>query len=84
MPDPVAMAITLQPKLCTDSSMHYVDVEATSELTRGMTVVDRLGVAADERNTVLWEWAWKGQVRTRVCWTLDVAGWKAALFAAVR
>ncbi len=84
LPDPVAMAITLQPRLCTDSSMNYVDVETTSELTRGMTVVDRLGVAEDERNRVLWEWAWKGQAKTRVCWTLDVAGWKAALCAAVR
>jgi inosine-uridine nucleoside N-ribohydrolase len=59
--------------------MHYVDVEASSDLTRGMTVVDRLGVAEDERNRGLWEWAWKRQVRTRVCWTLDVEGWKAAL-----
>jgi purine nucleosidase len=84
LPDPVAMAITLQPSLCTDSSMNYVDIETTSELTRGMTVVDRLGVAGDERNRVLWEWAWKGQVRTRVCWTLNVAGWKAALCAALR
>ena len=83
LPDPVAMAITLQPRLCTDSSLHYVDIEATSELTRGMTVVDRLGVAEDERNRVLWEWAWRGQVKTRVCWTLDVAGWKAALCAAL-
>jgi inosine-uridine nucleoside N-ribohydrolase len=84
LPDPVAMAITLQPRLCTDSSMHYVDVEATSELTRGMTVVDRLEVAQDERNRVTWGWALKGQEKTRVCWTLDVAGWKAALCDAVR
>ena len=79
LPDPIAMAITLQPELCTASSMRYVDVEAASDLTRGMTVVDRLGVAEDERNRDLWEWAMKRQVRTRVCWTLDVIGWKAAL-----
>ena len=79
LPDPIAMAITLQPELCTASSMRYVDVEAASDLTRGMTVVDRLGVAEDERNRDLWEWATKRQVRTRVCWTLDVIGWKAAL-----
>jgi len=83
LPDPVAMSITLQPKLCMASSMHYVDVETTSDLTRGMTVVDRLGVVEDQRNRGLWEWAWKGQVRTRVCWALDVAGWKAALCAAL-
>jgi len=81
LPDPVAMAIALRPELCTASSMHYVDVETMSDLTRGMTVVDRLVVAEDERNRGLWEWAWKGQVRTRVCWTLDVTGWKAALYA---
>ena len=81
LPDPVAMAIALQPELCTAASMHYVDVETMSDLTRGMTVVDRLAVAEDERNRGLWEWAWKGQVRTRVCWTLDVTGWKAALYA---
>ena len=84
LPDPVSAAITLQPNLCTHSSMHYVDIETASELTRGMTVVDRLGVAADERNRVTWEWALIGQVKTRICWTLDIAGWKALLYAALR
>src|SRR5262249_45342175 len=50
LPDPISAAVTLQPKLCTDSSMHYVDIETASDLTRGMTVVDSLGVAKDERN----------------------------------
>lgn len=84
LPDPVSAAITLEPKLCTASSMHYVDVETASELTRGMTVVDRLGVAGDERNRGTWEWALTGQVKARVCWTLDVASWKALLYAALR
>ena len=84
LPDPVSAAITLQPELCTASSLHYVDVETSSELTRGMTVVDRLGVADDERNRNTWEWALKGKVKTRVDWTLDVPGWKAALFAALQ
>ena len=83
LPDPIAMAITLQPELCISSSMHYVDVETTSEMTRGMTVVDRLDVAGDERNRGLWEWALKSQVKTHVCWTLDVDGWKKALLAAL-
>jgi purine nucleosidase len=83
LPDPVAMSIALQPELCTASSMHYVDVETTSDLTRGMTVVDRLGVGEDERNRGLWAWAFEPPVRTRVCWTLDVAGWKAALYTAL-
>ena len=84
LPDPISAAITLQPELCTDSSMHYVDIETASDLTRGMTVVDRLGVATDERNTNTWEWALKGKVKTQVDWTLDVAGWKSALFAALK
>jgi purine nucleosidase len=84
LPDPVAMAIALEPGLCTSSSMQYVDVETTSDLTRGMTVVDRLAVAGDERNRGLWEWALKAQAKTRVCWSLDVDGWKAALWAALR
>ena len=84
LPDPVSAAITLDPKLCTASSLHYVDIETGSELTRGMTVVDRLGVVNDERNKATWEWALKGQVKTRVDWTLDVAGWKAALYAALQ
>src|SRR5207253_3032591 len=83
LPDPIAMAIALQPGLCTSSSMHYVDVEVASDLARGMTVVDRLDVAGDERNKSLWEWALRAQVKTHVCWTLDVDGWKRALYAAL-
>jgi len=83
LPDPITMAIALRPELCTSSSMHYVDVETASELTRGVTVVDRLNVAGDERNRHLWAWALKGQIRARICWTLDIEGWKAALYAAL-
>jgi purine nucleosidase len=63
--------------------MHYVDIETASELTRGMTVVDRLNVAGDGRNRDLWEWALLAQVKTHVCWALDVEGWKKALYAAL-
>jgi purine nucleosidase len=83
LPDPIAMAIALQPDLCTSSSLHYFDVETASDLTRGMTVVDRLNVAGDERNKSQWEWAMKAPVKARVCWTLNVDGWKRALFAAL-
>lgn len=83
LPDPITMAIALRPELCTSSSMHYVDVETAGELTRGMTVVDRLNVAGDERNRDRWAWALEAQIRARVCWTLDVQGWKAALYAAL-
>ena len=83
LPDPISMAIALRPELCTSSSMHYVDVETTSELTRGTTVVDRLHVAGDERNRDLWAWALKTNVKTHICWTIDIDGWKAALRAAL-
>lgn len=83
LPDPITMAIALRPELCASSGMHYVDIETASELTRGMTVVDRLNVAVDGRNSTLWAWALKANVKTHICWTLDVEGWKAALFAAL-
>jgi purine nucleosidase len=84
LPDPVAMAIALDPAICTSASAHHVDVEVNSELTRGMTVVDRLGVAGDARNRGVWE-AMVGRVpRVRVCWEIDVARWKSALYASLR
>ena len=55
-----------------------------SELTRGMTVVDRLNVAADERNQAVWADALRKGSKTKVCWTIDNRRWKEALFAALR
>src|SRR5664279_4441880 len=54
LPDPVAMSIALDPTIGTDWSEHFIDVETQSELTRGMTVVDRLNVAGDDRNRSVW------------------------------
>jgi purine nucleosidase len=84
LPDPVAMSIALDPAVGTDWSQHYVDVETQSELTRGMTVVDRLNVADDERNQAVWADVLKKKCRAKVCWTLDNQSWKEALFAALR
>lgn len=83
LPDPIAMAISLQPALCVDASACTVEIETRSELTRGMTVVDRLGVAADPRNRVVWSRVQSRQPPVRVCWGLDVPGWKGALRAAL-
>ncbi len=84
LPDPVAMGILLDPSLSLDASRHFVDVETNSELTRGMTVVDRLNVAGDRRNQHLWsEMLTRGKLTT-VCWKLDVARWKEMLFYALR
>jgi purine nucleosidase len=84
LPDPVAMAIALDPTIGTEWSEHYVDVETQSELTRGMTVVDRLNVAADERNRSVWEQALRRRPKTKVCWTIDAKRWKRALFSALQ
>lgn len=84
LPDPVAMAIALDPTIGTNWSDHYVDVETQSELTRGMTVVDRLNVAADERNRAVWAPVLKKKCKVKVCWTIDNRRWKEALFAALR
>lgn len=43
-PDPIAMAVALDPSVATSSRRLYVDVETAGELTRGQTVVDHLGI----------------------------------------
>jgi purine nucleosidase len=83
LPDPVTMCLALDPSVGTEWSNHYVEVETQSELTRGMTVVDRLNVADDERNRDVWAPAiQKGRVK--VCWTIDNARWKQALYTALQ
>jgi purine nucleosidase len=82
LPDPIAMAYALDPALCPKTSRHYVDVETTSELTRGMTVVDQLGVAHDERNRETWrKLLGRGAPNATICWELDAARWKAMLYS---
>lgn len=83
LPDPVAMSVLLDPGLCRSVSEHYVEIETTSELTRGMTVVDRLNVADDSRNESVWARALESRRKTSVCWDLDTPGWKAALMQAL-
>ena len=83
LPDPVAMSIALDPSIGTEWSSHYIDVETRSELTRGMTVVDRLNVAGDERNLPAWGAVVRAGHKARVCWTIDAGRWKQSLFAAL-
>jgi len=71
LPDPVTMAIALDPSVCTRRKKHFVDVEIESELTRGMTVVDQLGVLNKEPNI-------------EVCWAIDAAKWKENLYQTLR
>jgi purine nucleosidase len=84
LPDPVAMAIALDPSIVTQQSEHYVDVETSSELTRGMTVVDRLNVAGNERNRAVWAPILDRGRKSRVYWNIDNRRWKQALFATLR
>ena len=84
LPDPVCMSIALDPSIVTDQSDHFVDVETSSELTRGMTVVDRLNVSANDRNKSVWAKVLKQGTKANVVWTIDIARWKQALFASLR
>jgi purine nucleosidase len=84
LPDPVAMAIALDPTICTSRSKHHVEVETASELTRGMTVVDRLNVAGDDRNRGVWSTFAGREKNVDVCWSIDVPRWKALLYESLR
>ncbi|HQY91308.1 nucleoside hydrolase [Caldilinea sp.] len=66
LPDPITMAIALDPRVCTRRSWHYVDVACAEELTRGMTVVDELNVTDHKPNL-------------EVCWEIDRRLWKEIL-----
>ncbi|MGB0034593.1 MAG: nucleoside hydrolase [Candidatus Acidiferrales bacterium] len=70
-PDPVTMSIAIDSSICTSLGHHYVDVETESELTRGMTVVDQLGVTKQPPNI-------------EVCWKMDAARWKEMLYKILR
>ena len=84
LPDPVAMGIALNPALCTSSNEHFVEIETSSDLTRGATVVDRLNVTSDARNIDVWAKTIEKQPKKiHVCWSLDVPAWKQALFVAL-
>ena len=84
LPDPVAMAVALDPSIVTSQSQHFLDVETQSELTRGMTVVDRLNVAHNERNREVWAIPLASAFKAKIIWTIDNARWKQSLYAALK
>jgi purine nucleosidase len=84
LPDPVAMAVALDPTIATSWSEHYVEVETCSDLTRGMTVVDRLNVAGDPRNRAVWSSLVDEPRNAKVCWSIDIKRWKELLYSALR
>jgi purine nucleosidase len=83
LPDPVAMSIALDPSIGTQVNQHYADVETASELTRGMTVVDRLGVATNERNRAAWADLIQRGPNAKIYWAIDALRWKQALYASL-
>jgi len=83
LPDPVCMSIALDPSIVTNQTEHFVDVETASELTRGMTVVDRLNVSANDRNKSIWADVLKQRPKPKVAWTIDIPRWKQALYHAL-
>jgi purine nucleosidase len=90
LPDPVAMAIAIDPAICTRKSKHYVAVECDGTYTRGMTVVDQLGSAGrDVRNSMASVPMWaeivnKGEPFITVCWEIDAQRWKDLLYKTMR
>ena len=50
LPDPIAMAIAIDPTIATVTKHLHVAIETKSELTRGATVVDHLGITGQEPN----------------------------------
>ena len=78
LPDPVAMAVALDPSIALESSDHCVEIETHSDLTRGMTVVDRLNVSSDARNRGVWSSS-TSPIKANVCWRIDIPRWKQIL-----
>ncbi|WP_287357050.1 nucleoside hydrolase [Moorena sp. SIO3B2] len=60
-------AVALDPAIVTTQSKYYVEVETLSELTRGQTVVDQLGVLKQTPNMT-------------VIWSIDAPRWKEHLY----
>lgn len=50
LPDPLAMAITLQPELIQQSGKFYTTVELNGRHTRGQTVIDYTGISGEPPN----------------------------------
>ena len=85
LPDPVAMAVALDPEVVTRKSRHAVDVECEGTLTRGMTVVDELDVVPRGLgDSAGWRpAAVEGSRKATVCWEIDAQRFKERLFRAL-
>lgn len=83
LPDPVTMAVALDPNVVKRASKHYVAIEHQSELTRGMTVVDQLGVTGELLNVSVWGNLRQHEANAQVVWEIDIPHWKQMLFKAI-
>ena len=81
--DPTAMAVALDRSVGLTWSRHRVAIETRSELTRGMTVVDRLGVNSDAINADVWGEAAGESDGANVLWTFNSTKFKAMLKSAL-
>ena len=86
LPDPVAMAVALDPTIANKKGVHHVEIECEGVFTRGMTVVDQLGVTPfDDDNVSMWNAVREdGEPHVTVCWEIDIPKWKALLESSVR
>ena len=85
LPDPVAMAIALEPEIAIRTSRHAVEIECDSPLTRGMTVVDALDVVPRKLGDSS-GWtpaAVSGPPNASIVWQINVARFKQRLFRAL-
>jgi purine nucleosidase len=53
LPDPVTVAYAIDPSIATATRRAFVTVETDGTHTRGMTVVDALGLLGKEPNTLV-------------------------------
>ena len=85
LPDPVAMAVALDPAIATRTSRHAVEIECDSPLTRGMTVVDSLDVVPRQLGDPAgWpDAAVSGPPNATIVWQIDIARFKERLFRAL-
>jgi purine nucleosidase len=81
--DPTAMAVALDRSVGLSWSRHRVAIECASDLTRGMTVVDRLGVNSDAINADVWGAAAGQSDGADILWTFDSARFKSMLKSAL-
>jgi purine nucleosidase len=80
LPDPTAMAVALNPSIITSASPHHVAIATDNDLTRGMTVIDRLNVANDPRNHPTWQ----NTRPANIIWQINTSQFKEMLFASLR